>query len=125
MLHIFERKVLRKIMCPDQDDNIWRNRFNAKIYNLFKASPVSEYIRLQRLRWVGHVARMEDERLPKRILNSQIHGKVPVGRPRKRWEVKVYEGARDLLGVRVWKRVKGERQAWRQKLKVARARFGL
>lgn len=41
MLNIFERKVLRKILGPVKDDNIWRTRFNYELYSLFKEPPLS------------------------------------------------------------------------------------
>ena len=39
------------------------------------------------LRWVGHVIRMDDRRMPKRLLYSElVHGKRRRGRPRKRFK---------------------------------------
>lgn len=125
-LNIFERKVLRRILGPIKDNNdIWRLRYNNELYQIFREAPLTEFIRLQRLQWAGHVSRMEDKRLPKRTLDSRMHGKRPVGRPRKRWEDEISEDARDLLGIRVWKRAAEDRVEWRQKVKEAKARFGL
>ena len=39
-------------------------------------------IKSRRLRWAGHVARMEEGRSVFKILT----GKRPLGRPRRRWE---------------------------------------
>ena len=39
-----------------------------------------------RLRWAGHVARMEEGRSAFKILTSKSIGKRPLGRPRRRWE---------------------------------------
>ena len=41
---------------------------------------------LQIMRWVGHVARMEDRRVVYRVLVGKPEGKRPLGRPRRRWE---------------------------------------
>ena len=40
-----------------------------------------------RLRWLGHVLRMEDDRIPKQAMYSQMdhHIKRKPGRPRKNW----------------------------------------
>ena len=39
----------------------------------------------RRLRWAGHVARMEEGRSPFKILTGKLTGKRPLGRPRRRW----------------------------------------
>ena len=43
-------------------------------------------IKSGRMRWAGHVARMEDRRGPCRILSERCDGNRPVGRPRSRRE---------------------------------------
>jgi hypothetical protein len=43
-------------------------------------------IKSRRLRWAGHVARLEDGRSAFKILKSKPTGKIPLGRPRRRWE---------------------------------------
>jgi hypothetical protein len=52
-LEVFERKVLRKIFGPINENGIWRSRYNHELYQLFKETPVSESVKLQRLRWAG------------------------------------------------------------------------
>jgi len=37
------------------------------------------------MRWVGHVARMGEERRVYRVLVRKTEGKRPLGRPRRRW----------------------------------------
>ena len=39
-----------------------------------------------RLRWAGHVARMEEGSSAFKILTGKPTGKRPLGRPRRRWE---------------------------------------
>ena len=39
-----------------------------------------------RLRWAGHVARMEEGRSVFKILTGTPAGNRPLGRPRRRWE---------------------------------------
>jgi hypothetical protein len=38
------------------------------------------------LRWAGHVARMEEDRIAFRILSGRPTGKRPLGSPMRRWE---------------------------------------
>ena len=46
-------------------------------------------IKSRRLKWVGHVARMEEGRSAFKILSSKPTGKKPLGRLRRRWEVNI------------------------------------
>ena len=43
-------------------------------------------IKSRRLRWAGHVARMEEGRSAFKILTDKPTGKRPLGRSRRRWE---------------------------------------
>ena len=40
---------------------------------------------MSRLRWFGHVMQTRDERIPKKILHTQMEGKRPTGSSRIRW----------------------------------------
>ena len=40
----------------------------------------------RRLRWAGHIARMEEGKSTFKILTGKSTGKRPLGRPRDRWE---------------------------------------
>jgi len=39
----------------------------------------------QRLSWLGHVERMEEDRMPKKIFTQELEGTRRRGRPRERW----------------------------------------
>jgi hypothetical protein len=69
-LNVFERKVYRKILGKVYDSEIqnWRILTNKEIYASVKKPTIIETIRLNRLRWFEHVQRMEDNRIPKRVL---------------------------------------------------------
>ena len=43
-------------------------------------------IKSRRLRWAGHVARMDEGRRAFKILTGKPTRKRPLGRPRRRWE---------------------------------------
>ena len=43
-------------------------------------------IKCRRLRWGGHVARMEEGRSAFKILTGKLARKRPFGRPSRRWE---------------------------------------
>ena len=68
-----------------------------------------------RMRWLGHISRLPDTRLPKRILFSRIEQKGGRGRPMKCWTDYVRE---DLDALRIlpscpsWARLAQDREAW-------------
>jgi hypothetical protein len=61
-------------------------------------------IKIRRLEWAGHIIRMEEERIPKKVLNGNFHTTRPVGRPRTRWADVVQRDALQLLWIRGWRR---------------------
>jgi hypothetical protein len=82
----------------------------------------------RRLGWAGHIIRMEEERIPKNVLNGTFHITRPVGRPRTRWADVVQRDALQLLGVGGWRRraeTRDDRDEWRHALREAKARKGL
>ena len=84
-----------------------------------------EDIKIRRLGWAGHIIRMEEERIPKKVLNGPFLYTRPVGRPRTRWADVVQRDALQLLGVRGWRRRAEKRDEWRHALREAKARKGL
>lgn len=56
--------------------------------------PASDFVKIQRLHWAGHVVRMDENRIPKRVLQSKWIGIRPKEKPRKRWEDSVTENVR-------------------------------
>jgi hypothetical protein len=69
MLNTFERNILRRIYGLTQEGGCWRPRWNNELYNLYKEPKVVEDIKIIRLEWTGHIIRMEEERIPKKVLN--------------------------------------------------------
>jgi hypothetical protein len=43
-------------------------------------------IKSRRLRWVGHIVRMQEDRSDFKMLTGTPTGKRPLGRPKHRWE---------------------------------------
>jgi hypothetical protein len=59
---------------------------HVHINDLYSSPNVIQVIKLGRMRWAGHVARMGEGRGAYRILVGRLEGRRPLGRPRRRWE---------------------------------------
>jgi hypothetical protein len=107
------RNILRKIYGAVQIDGVWRRCYNKELYNLFNDVDIIERIKINRLRWAGHVIRRENEEIIKRIMLAKPEGKRKKGRPRMRWMDGVKKVLRNL-GVVIWKTKAQERDGWRK-----------
>jgi len=122
-LNIFERKVYRRVLGPvyDNEKENWRILTNKEIYASIKKPTVIETIRLNRLRWFGHVQRMEGNRIPKRVLYMNLETTRLRGRPRNRWQDEVREDGR-IVGGEGWQEKVCNREEWKKLLRTARNR---
>jgi hypothetical protein len=65
--------------------------------NIFRA------IKSRRLRWEGHVARMEEGRNAFKMLTGKPTEKRPSGRPRRRWEDNIRIDLKEIgINTRNW-----------------------
>jgi len=87
-LSIFERKLYRRILGPvcDSEKENWRILTNKEIYASVKKPIIIETIRLNRLRWFGHVQRVEENRIPELVLCMNLGTTRLRGRTRNRWQ---------------------------------------
>jgi len=87
-LRMFENRVLRGIFGPKRDEltGEWGKLHNEELNDLYCSPNIVRTIKLRRMRWVGHVARMGKRRGAYRVLVGQSEGKRPLGRSRRRWE---------------------------------------
>ena len=84
---IIYNRILRRIFGPKRDENGERRRLhNEELHSLYRSPNIVRAIKSRRMRWAGHVARMEEGRSPSKILTGKPTGKRPLGRPRRRWE---------------------------------------
>lgn len=111
LLEVFERKVLRMIYGPVCIEGVWRSRFNHELYQLSQQPDVLKKVRTRRLRWAGHVSRMDDSVPSKRAFKNKPDGVRRVGRPNVTWESLVEKDARSL-GVRCWRNASKNRENW-------------
>jgi hypothetical protein len=62
----------------------WRRLHNKELYALCSAPNIIRVIKSRRMRWVGHLARMEERRGVNRVLMGKPEVKKPFGRTRRR-----------------------------------------
>jgi hypothetical protein len=123
-LLIFERKIFRRIYGPKYEDGKWKIRTNRELEELNKGENVVKGIMGQRISWLGHLERMEEDRMPKKIFTQELERTRRRGRPRKGWREEV-ERDLQVLGVRRWRELVIDRDKWRGIVRQAKAHSGL
>jgi len=73
-------------------------------------------MKINLLKWAGHVIGMEEQSATRRVLVAVVEGRRQRGRPNLRWEDGVREDARKL-GERNWRNAARNRDSWQKVLK--------
>jgi hypothetical protein len=63
----------------------WRKLHNEELHNLYSSPSIIRIIKLRKMRWAGHVARMGEKMNVYRLLVGKPEGKRPLRRSRRRW----------------------------------------
>ena len=90
--------MLGRIFRPERDEvtGEWRRLHRKELYALYSSPNIIRVIKSRRLRWAGHVARMEERRGAYRALVGKPGGRRPLGRLRRGWEDNIKMGLREL-----------------------------
>ena len=88
-LLVFERQIIRKISGPIQCKEGWKIRSNNELQKLIKGADTVKYTKAQRIQWWGHLNRMEDIKLVKKITDWNPTGVRTKGQPKNRWRDEV------------------------------------
>jgi len=84
---VFERRLLRRIFGPTKErDGTWRIKTSDELDKLIRHKNIINHIKAQRLSWFGHLHRMREERMVKRVYKWKPILTQPLGRPKNRWE---------------------------------------
>ncbi|KAI5715688.1 hypothetical protein M8J77_020743 [Diaphorina citri] len=116
-LNSFHLRCLRSIAKISWEDRVpteevLRRTDMLKIENL---------IRQRRLRWAGHLSRMPENRIPKKVAFSELEtGCRPQCKPKKRWTDILKEDIK-LIGLepKTWRNAAANRPAWRNSVQEA------
>ncbi len=110
-LNTFHMRSLRRILGI-----LWQDKVpNTEVLSRAGLPSMFTLLRQRRLRWLGHVHRMPDGRIPKDLLYGELaSGKRPTGRPQLRYRDVV---KRDLKAVDIsiesWESLADNRPEWR------------
>jgi hypothetical protein len=123
-LGVFERKVLRAIFGPTNNNGEWRIKYNDELYTLYKDSDIITYNKINHIRWAGHVIRPEEQNPARRVFAAVVEETRQKGRPKLRWEDGVTGDAKKL-GEKHWRSTARNRDGWQKLLRKALAQSGL
>jgi hypothetical protein len=77
-LSVFERRIPRKIFGPKNENGIWRIKTKQELDETIKHKNIINFIRAQRLSWLGHIERMQGTGMVKAIYRVR-HKSVNMG----------------------------------------------
>ena len=126
-LNATENKWLRRILRISYKEHIT----NEDIRRRTQQPMVSDIIKQRRMKWAGHVLRMEEKRNPKKIFKFKPEGKRAAGRPKRRWRDCIEEDLK-AAGITMYGNTKGRqrssledlagnREVWRDVIKKSMA----
>jgi len=117
----FKGKCIEEFLDPvyDNEKENWKILTNKEAYASVKKPTIIKTIRLNRLCWFGNVQRMEENRIPERVLYMNLGTTRLRGRPRKRWQDEVREDGR-VVGGEGWQEKVRNREEWKKLLIMAR-----
>ena len=114
---VFERRILRVIYGPKKEGELFKCRSNAEVYQLFREADIVKRIKVNRLRWAGHVIRRPVDAPISKVLKSDfVDGKRSRGRPKNSWREAVDRDS-TALGIGNWQLVASDRASFRRHLR--------
>ena len=109
-LNHFHTSCLRKLLKIKWQDRIQ----DTEVLKRAGMQSIHTLLKLAQLRWTGHVNRMPDERLPKKILYGELLGKRSHGGQKKRYKDTLKASLKDFnIPTDSWEQIAQDRTKWR------------
>jgi hypothetical protein len=83
-----------------------------EIDKLIEGADIVRFIKVQRIKWLGHIQRMDQARPTGKLFDWKPMGTRLARRPRQRWQEDVMEDLKKLK-VKNWKETATDRRTWR------------
>ena len=81
---------------------------------MYSSRNLVRVIKSRRMRWAGHLARMEEGRGVHKVLVGKPEGNRPLGRPRRRWEDNIKMDLEEVgRSCGQWMELAQDRDRWR------------
>ena len=98
----------------DEVTGEWGRVRNEELNDLYSSPNIVRVIKSRRMRLVGHVAHMGEDRGVYRVLVGKPEGKRPLGRPRRRWMDNIRMDLQEVgCGCMDWIGLAQDRDRWR------------
>jgi hypothetical protein len=112
-LEVFYNNCLRALCGVSMFDHVSVQSLLVRC----RCRSVAVNLRELRLRWLGHVGRMDDDRIPKCMLFGATVGKRSVGRPKATWDDQLVLDLTEI-GIQKWFKQCQVRTEWRDVCKM-------
>jgi hypothetical protein len=95
-----------------------------EIEKLINGADIMRFIKAQRIKWLGHIQRMDQAKPTWKLLDWKPIRTRPIGRPRQRWQEDVMKDLKKL-NVKNWKETAKDRRTWKDLTEKAKTHKGL
>jgi len=92
--------------------------------DLTEGADIVRFIKAQRIKWLGHIQRMDQAKPTRKLLNWKPTGNRPVRKPKQRRQEDVMEDQKKL-NVKNWKEAAKDRRTWRDLAEKVKTHKGL
>ena len=115
VLRIFHNRCVRS-MCRVTVTDCYSFRIsNEELLRRLNLRKIDDYITKRQLRWAGHIARMDFDRLPRKMLSSWVCTKRPTGAPEFTYGRGLYKSLTKAgVNVKNWHELALDKSKWRK-----------